>query len=397
MQEKTVVREMPIEYILNGKLTGSFHQRILSIINQSETNDSQFEFSKEEITTLKNSININELGILGSKIRYKLNPTKTVTFLIDRNINYTNICVTECHFCAFYRLPNATDNYVLNEETIIEKIEELIKIGGTRILLQGGHNPKLKLSYYTNLLSSIKKKYPKLQIDAFTPSEIEFISKVEKMDVGRVLIELKNAGLDGLPGGGAEILVDRVRKIISPKKQSSEGWLDVMSIAHKLELTTTATMVIGFGETFEERLEHLEKLRNLQKKSLSEGYKGFISFIMWTAQHDNTNLSHLKYSDGYYTTPYDYLETVAISRIFLNNIRHIGVSWPTMGEKIASIALLYGADDFGSTMMEENVVSQASSHYKSSMKPEEIVHIIKSNGFTPAQRDSNYNILKIYD
>lgn len=392
---------MPIEYLFDGKLSAYLQQKIVSIINYplplGNKEERQHEFPIEEMKKLRDSLTLNELGILASQIRYNLNPKNIVTFLIDRNINYTNVCITECHFCAFYRHLNAKDSYVLNEEILIEKIEELIKIGGTRILLQGGHNPKLRLSYYINLLSSIKKRYPHLQIDAFTPSEIEFIAKVEKMDIENVLIELKNAGLDGLPGGGAEILVDRVRRIISPKKQDSSGWLNVMEIAHKLGLTTTATMVIGFGETFEERLQHLEKLRNLQKRSLNNGYKGFISFIMWTAQHDNTSLSHLKYSDGFYSSAYDYLETLAISRIFLNNIPHISASWPTMGEKIASVALFYGADDFGSTMLEENVVSQASSCYKCSMKPQEIIDTIKNCGFTAVQRDSNYNTLKIIE
>lgn len=394
------MQDVSIEYLFNRKLPVELACKIESIVNHSSLSrkthiTSAFLFSKEEVLTLHTVLTLNELAMLASKIRYILNPQNIVTFLIDRNINYTNICVTECYFCAFYRLPNMKDTYVLDEETILKKVEELIKIGGTRILLQGGHNPKLKLQYYTRLLSSIKRNYPHLQIDGFTPSEIEFIAKVERMDIEKVLIELKAAGLDGLPGGGAEILVDSVREKVSPKKQNSQGWLDVMSIAHKIGLTTTATMVIGLGETFEERLQHLEKIRHLQNESLQKGYKGFISFIMWTAQHDNTALSHLKYSDGFYTTAYDYLETLAISRIFLNNIPHIAASWPTMGEKIASVALFYGADDFGSTMMEENVVSQASSNYKSCMLPEEIIRIIKSNGFIPAQRDSNYNILKI--
>jgi cyclic dehypoxanthinyl futalosine synthase len=357
----------------------------------------QERYSYSEILELKNKLTINELGILAQKKRYQLNPTNYVTFLIDRNINYTNICVTECKFCAFYRHSTDTDAYVIDKDTLCKKIDELLKIGGTRILLQGGHNPKLKLTYYIDLLSFIKKRYPTLTINAFSPPEIDFIAKIEKTDSETVLTHLKNAGLDGLPGGGAEILVDRVRNLISPKKITANEWLEVMEIAHKLNLTTTATMVIGFGETFHERIEHLEKLRTLQEKSLKNGYKGFISFILWTAQHDNTELAKYKYMKGFYTTAYDYLETLAIARLYLHNIPHIQASWPTMGEKIASIALHFGADDFGSTMLEENVVSQASYHYKTSMTQEEIISAIKKEGFIPVQRDSDYNFLKVYN
>ncbi len=382
---------MPLKHIFNEKIPSFLLQKITTYLSSNNN----IEISKEEIKTLKNTINLNEIGLLSLRKRFLINPANIVTFLVDRNINYTNICVTECKFCAFYRLPNAKDSYVIDYDTIAKKIEELLKYNGTRILLQGGHNPKLRLDYYINLLSYIKKNFPTITIDAFSPSEIEYISKLENIAIEEVLVALKNAGLDGLPGGGAEILVDKVRDFVSPKKQKSEDWLNVMEIAHKLKLTTTATMVIGLGETFDERLEHLEKLRALQKKSLSKGYQGFISFILWTAQHENTKLSHLKYDNGFYTTAYDYLEMIALSRIFLNNIPHIGSSWPTMGEKIATIALLYGADDFGSTMFEENVVSQASKFYKVSITPDEIVYNIKSSGFVPAQRDSNYNILKI--
>ncbi|MFN7181595.1 MAG: cyclic dehypoxanthinyl futalosine synthase [Planctomycetota bacterium] len=390
MQTAETKRKSYVEEVFEGKIQSSVAEKLNAYQND-------IEISKEEIKTIHSTFNIHELSLLALKRRFLLNRDKIVTFLIDRNINYTNICVTECKFCAFYRFPDEKDSYVLSYEAIARKIEELLKYGGTRILLQGGHNPKLRLSYYIDLLTFIKKNFPAINIDGFSPSEIEFISRVEKMDIESVLKELKKAGLDGLPGGGAEILVDRIREVIAPKKQKSESWLDVMEIAHKLNLTTTATMVIGFGETFDERLEHLEKIRILQKKSVSRGSKGFISFILWTAQHHNTRLSHLKYTDNFYTTAYDYLEMVAISRIFLNNIVHIGASWPTMGEKIASIALLYGADDFGGTMIEENVVSQASPSYKTFMKPSEIISSIKSAGFIPAQRDSNYNILKIYE
>jgi cyclic dehypoxanthinyl futalosine synthase len=319
-------------------------------------------------------------------------PAERVTFLIDRNINYTNVCITDCQFCAFYRPPGHPESYVNSREILGEKIAELVAHGGTRILMQGGHHPDLRLAWYVDLVRWIRASFPSIEVDAFSPSEIQHIADLERLSVTAVLERLIAAGLAGLPGGGAEILADEVRGRIAPKKQSAAGWLHVMREAQRLGLATTATMVIGFGETTADRLTHLERLRALQDQSLGAHGNGFIAFIVWTAQFENTSLGASRFRPTFGAGPEQYLRMVALARLYLDNIPHLQASWPTMGPEVASAALRAGADDFGSTMLEENVVSAAGT-VRTRMDAGEIRHLLTSQGWTPAQRDTRYRIL----
>ena len=308
-------------------------------------------------------------------MRNKMADPCTVTFIIDRNINYTNICVSGCSFCAFWRTQDNKHNYLLDKRTIFKKIEETIKLGGTQILMQGGLHPALKLNYYTELLKSIKSKF-KIHIHSFSPPEIIHIAGVSKLSPREVLQALKESGLDSLPGGGAEILVDRVRNRLSPNKCTSDEWLNVMRESHKLGLRTTATMMFGHIETPKDRIEHLIKIRKLQDET-----GGFTSFIPWTYQPQNTLLG------GIASGGHDYLKTLAISRLMLDNIPNIQASWVTQGHKIGQLALFFGANDLGSIMIEENVVRSAGTSY--TMTKEEIVRLIKDSGFKPKQRETS--------
>jgi cyclic dehypoxanthinyl futalosine synthase len=319
-------------------------------------------------------------------------PADRVTFLIDRNINYTNVCITDCQFCAFYRPPGHPESYVNSREVLGAKIAELVAHGGTRILMQGGHHPDLRLSWYVDLLRWIRATFPSIEIDAFSPSEIQHIADVEGESVPAVLERLIAAGLAGLPGGGAEILADPVRSRIAPKKQSAAGWLGVMREAQRLGLATTATMVIGFGETTADRLTHLERLRALQDEALATHGNGFIAFIVWTAQFENTSLGASRFRPAFGAGPEQYLRMVALARLYLDNVPHVQASWPTMGPEVASAALRAGADDFGSTMLEENVVSAAGT-VRTRMDAAEIRDLLRAQGFRPAQRDTRYQIL----
>lgn len=328
--------------------------------------------SKEEGIRLLNQDNILEIGRQAHDMRNRINDPHTVTYLIDRNINYTNICISGCSFCAFWRSHKGKDNYLLDKRTIFKKIEETIKLGGTQILMQGGLHPVLKLDYYTGLLKSIKSRF-KIHIHSFSPPEIIHIARVSKLSPREVLHALKGAGLDSLPGGGAEILVDRVRKRLSPNKCTSDEWINVMRESHKLGLKTTATMMFGHIETLRDRVEHLLKIRNLQDET-----GGFTAFIPWTYQPQNTRLG------GTGSGGHDYLKTLAISRLMLDNIPNIQASWVTQGPKLGQIALSFGANDLGSIMIEENVVRSAGTSY--TMSKEEIIHLIKDAGFKPKQR-----------
>lgn len=333
-------------------------------------------------------------------IRQQKTDPNVVTYLVDRNINYTNVCITNCQFCAFYRPPGHPEAYVRSFEDIARRVEELIAWGGTRILMQGGHNPDLPLSWYEDLLRFLSNTYPEIEIDAFSPSEIDHIARIEGMTIREVLERLMAAGLKGLPGGGAEILDDEIRNRISPKKQKTAGWLNVMREAQALGLATSATMVIGFGETIEHRIRHLQRLRDLQDESLRTHGNGFTAFIPWTAQVSEANsLGRSRFRDRYGADYDQYLRHTAISRIFLDNFTHIQASWPTQGEEIARKALRFGADDFGSTMLEENVVSAASAY--TAGKPRMSVHDIHQHilnaGFWPAQRDTRYRIVRTFD
>ena len=348
----------------------------------------------EEAVRLYRQADLLELGRAAQAVRFRRVPERRVTYLIDRNINYTNVCVTGCQFCAFYR-PAAEhpEAYTLSRADFSRKVEELLEVGGTRVLMQGGHHPALRLAWYEDLLRWLGATYPEVEIDAFSPPEIDHIARLEGMTVPQVLARLQAAGLAGLPGGGAEILDDEVRARISPKKQSTAGWLDSMRAAHALGLVTTATMVIGCGETVEQRAGHLQRVRDLQDESLSAHGRGFVAFIAWTLHVDNTPLGRGKSQDEYGASAQEYLRNVAVARLFLDNFAHVQASWPTQGLRLAEVALEFGCDDFGSTMLEENVVSAAGT---SRRQVEEILiqRHIHGAGYTPAQRDSCYNVLR---
>jgi cyclic dehypoxanthinyl futalosine synthase len=323
------------------------------------------------------------LGELANNIRKRLHPERLVTFIVDRNINYTNVCINKCRFCAFYREADSPDAYLLSKDEIFKKIKETLEQGGTQILMQGGVHPDLGIEYFEDLFSSIKSRFT-IQIHSLSPAEISFIAKRADLSIIDTLKRLKTSGLDSIPGGGAEILVDRVRKKVSPNKIRWRQWAEVMKTAHKLGMPTTATMMFGSLETQKEIIEHLVRLRDTQDETA-----GFTAFIPWTYQPGNTELG------GRSATAVEYLKTLALSRIMLDNFQNIQASWVTQGAKIAQVALEFGANDFGSTMIEENVVAAAGVTFR--MTRQEIVHLIKDAGYIAAQRDTRYNILKRED
>lgn len=322
------------------------------------------------------------LGRLADSIRQKKHPGNYMTFVIDRNITYTNVCISNCDFCAFYRSLDSADAYIMPKEEILKRVGELVKIGGTQVMLQGGLHPYLKIDYYTNLLESIKAHYD-VHLHSFSPPEVVHIAKSSGLSIEEVLNRLKEAGLDSLPGGGAEILSDRVRRIISPNKIDTTIWLDVMRQAHKIGLRTTATMVYGMIETLEERINHLIKIRDLQDET-----GGFRAFIPWSFQPHRTRLN-LQPATGI-----DYLKMVAISRLMLDNIDNIQAGWVTEGPKLAQLALAFGANDLGGILIDEVVVSSTGVAHKMGMK--DMIRLIKDSGKIPAQRNTRYEILKVY-
>lgn len=323
------------------------------------------------------------LGRLANNIRRELHPEAIVTFIVDRNINYTNKCSVRCKFCAFSVDINDKRGYVLSIEEIFKKIEEAVELGGTQILMQGGLNPELGLDFFENMFREIKKRF-NVQIHSLSPPEIVFLSRLSKLTVTEVLRRLHSSGLDSLPGGGAEILVDRVRRMISPGKITADEWLNVMREAHKLGMRTTATMMFGSVETPEEIIEHLIKLRELQDET-----GGFTAFIPWSFQPGNTQL-RIRPATGT-----DYIRILAVSRLMLDNIANIQASWVTQGLKVAQLALFFGANDMGNIMIEENVI--ASTGVKNSVRQDELIHVIREAGFIPAQRNTLYEIIKIYN
>lgn len=347
----------------------------------------------DEALLLYRAAPLEDLSETAHALRLERTDPRVVTYLIDRNINYTNFCVTNCQFCAFYRPPGHEEGYVLSFEEIAGKVAELDRIGGTRVLLQGGHHPDLPLAYYEELLSRLKERFPRIELDAFSPSEVDHVAGLEGRTVEEVLTALAAAGQDGLPGGGAEILVDEVRDSISRKKQTAAGWLETMRIAQRLGLTTSATMVIGFGETREQRIEHLAKLREHQDRALASHGNGFTAFISWTFQQENTVLGRIAEKKGHLlgADGEEYLRHVAVSRIYLDCFAHHQASWPTQGREVARRALSFGCDDFGSTMMEENVVSAAGSEHRS-LAEGSILDEIRRAGYEPVQRDSRYRL-----
>ena len=344
--------------------------------------------SDDEAVALLRSRELVPVGRVADELRNRKVDPDRITFIVDRNLNYTNICVTDCDFCAFYRSPgDRNEGYLLPKPVIFKKIEETLAIGGTGVLMQGGHHPDLGVDYYEDLFSSIKQRY-KIHLHALSPPEIQHIARRSKLTVWETLSRLRDSGLDSVPGGGGEILVDRVREIIAPKKTKSSEWLDVMRHAHKLGMSTTATMMYGHVETVEERVEHMRRIRELQDET-----RGFRAFISWTFQRDGNRLDDVV-RDEDRPTSFDYLLTQAVSRIYLDNVDHIQSSWVTQGLKIGQVALGFGADDMGSVMIEENVVSAAGTTHRTST--DELVHLIRSLGKTPVQRDTLYRDVKVF-
>lgn len=362
--------------------------------------------SPKEALTLFQSADLLGLGMWADLIKKAMHPDEVCTFIIDRNINYTNVCINKCTFCAFWRKEDDRDAYLLDRETIFRKIEETIALGGTQILIQGGLHPALDISYYVDLLSSIKERFA-INIHGFSPPEICYIADSSDLTVRETLSILKAAGLDSIPGGGAEILSDRVREILSPRKIASSRWLDVMEAAHGMGMRTTATMMFGSIETPSDIIAHLDAIRQLQDRT-----GGFTAFIPWSFQPGNTELGRRNNASStckgtkkaqqqirsqntsYGATAVDYLRVLALSRIYLDNVENIQASWVTQGLKLAQVALRFGANDFGSTMIEENVVASAGVSYAVSLP--DIIEAIRSAGFVPAQRDTYYNLLKSF-
>ena len=343
-------------------------------------------YTDKEIKELMTNATLRELGQEASKIKAKLHPSKTTTFIVDRNINYTNICWVDCKFCAFKRKLGQEGEYILSFEEIDTKIKELIAIGGTQILFQGGVHPKLKIDYYENLVSHIAQKFPTITIHGFSAIEVNYISKVSRLSIPEVLKRLKKAGLSSIPGAGAEILSDRVRDIIAPRKLDSDEWIEVHRQAHKLDIKSTATMMFGSVDNDDDIIEHWRRVRDLQDES-----GGFRAFILWSFQPDNTPLQK-ELPNLQKASSNRYLRLLACSRLYLDNIKNIQSSWVTQGSHIGQLALLFGANDLGSTMMEENVVAAAGA--RNSMNQQEMIALIKDVGENPAKRDTAYNILE---
>ncbi len=342
--------------------------------------------TKEEALELIKNADLKELGRMATERKKELHPDNITTFVVDRNINYTNICWVDCKFCAFYRHEKDADAYVLTFDEIDTKIDELLEIGGTQILFQGGVHPKLKIEWYEDLVGHIHTKYPTITIHGFSSIEIDFIAKVSRISVEEVLERLHAKGLASIPGAGAEILSDKVRDIIAPKKIDSEVWVDVHRKAHKLGIMSTATMMYGTVESDEDIIEHFDMIRKLQDES-----GGFRAFIMWSFQGQNTELLRL-IPDMEKPSSNRYLRLLAVARLYLDNVPNIQSSWVTQGPYIGQMALMFGANDLGSTMMEENVVSSAGAAY--TMAKSEMVHLIKDIGEIPAVRNTAYEILE---
>ncbi len=330
---------------------------------------------------LLRSRDLTAIGSAADKVSHRLHPEPYRTYNIDRNINYSNICTAVCDFCAFYRSPKSDEGYVLPRAELLKKIEETVALGGNQILMQGGLHPKFKLDWYEELLSEIKQNFPQVNIHGFSPPEIHHFTKINNLPLRDVLSRLKSAGLGSLPGGGAEILVDRVRNTITRGKVMSDDWLNVMRVWHELGGIGSATMMFGHVETLEERIEHLERVRQLQDET-----GGFTAFICWTFQPDHTQMSDIAPKGAF-----EYLLTQAVARLYLDNIRNIQSSWVTQGLKIGQLALLYGANDMGSLMIEENVVAEAGTVHLLTL--DQIRDAISELGFAPRQRDVFYQLV----
>ena len=327
-----------------------------------------------------------DLGAAAGLMRDRKHASREITFIVDRNVNYTNVCVSRCRFCAFYRDAEAGDAYVLSDEELYEKVEETLGLEGTAILLQGGLHPDLGIDWYERLLRCLKEQYP-IHVHGFGPPEVVHIARVSGISTREVLQRLRDAGLDSLPGGGAEILVDAVRTHVSPKKATSQQWLDVMREAHDLDMSTTATMMFGGMESLEDRVTHLVRVREVQDEAVAKGAVGFRAFIPWSFQPGNTELSEGDFT-GEAATGWQYLRMLSVARLFLDNVTNIQASWVTQGPKIGQLAIAFGANDMGSTMIEENVVAAAGTRFM--LARDELVRLIKDAGFAPVQRDTLY-------
>lgn len=351
---------------------------VSSILNKALGGE---RISADEALTLLKSRDLAAIGSVADAICRRLHPENYRTYNIDRNINYSNVCTAVCDFCAFYRKPKSSEGYVLSREVIYDKIAECVELGGDQILLQGGLHPDFKLEWYESLLSDIKEKFPDVNIHGFSPPEIYHFTKVNKLPLKVVLERLQKAGLGSLPGGGAEILVDRVRKEITRGKVLTDDWLNVMRVWHELGGRSSATMMFGHAETLEERIEHLSRLRDLQDET-----GGFTAYICWTFQPDNTEMKHFPPVGSF-----EYLKTLAVSRIFLDNVANMQSSWVTQGLKIGQLALSFGANDMGSLMLEENVVAEAGTVHFLSL--DQIRNSISELGFEPRQRNVFYKFV----
>ena len=338
-----------------------------------------------EALDLLRSRDLLEIGARAHTVRESLVPGELATFIIDRNINYTNVCISGCRFCAFHCKPGAPDAFVLSEKTIFEKIQETLDLGGTAVMMQGGLHPDLEIGWYEDLFRSIKGRYD-ITIHSLSAPEIVHIAKVSGISVRETIKRLQAAGLDSLPGGGAEILVDRVREQVAPGKANTKAWLDVMREAHKQGMPGTATMMFGSVETLEDRVAHMRAIRDLQDET-----GGFRAFIPWSFQSGRTELE----GQTEQATGVDYLMTLAVSRLYLDNVPHIQASWVTQGLKIGQVALRFGADDIGSTMIEENVV--AATGLRVQANRDDLVHAIRMAGFVPAQRRTDYSLVRVFE
>lgn len=335
----------------------------------------------DEGLRLLQSHDLAAIGAAADKVSRRLHPEPYRTYNVDRNINYSNICTAVCHFCAFYRGPKSDEGYVLSREELLHKVEETVALGGNQILLQGGLHHQFKLDWYEEMLADIKSAFPEINIHGFSPPELYHFTKMNQLPIEEVLTRLKAAGLGSIPGGGAEILVDRVRKELTRGKVMTDDWLNVMRVWHKMGGISTATMMFGHVETLAERIEHLQRVRDLQDET-----GGFTAFICWTFQPDNTDMDHIAPKGSF-----EYLKTQAVSRLFLDNIPNIQSSWVTQGLKMGQLAMLFGANDMGSLMIEENVVAEAGTvHF---MSLHQIRQAIEELGYQPRQRDVFYNLV----
>lgn len=330
------------------------------------------------------SCDLLRLGRAAHRIKEQKFPDKRVTFIVDRNISYTNACIVDCDFCAFYRPPGHAEAYTMTHEEVFKKIEELVALGGTQALIQGGVNPALPIDYYLDLIRAVRQKFPTVHVHSFSVVEMDMIARKNRIPLLDLFKKFKEAGLNSMPGGGAEILVERVRKLISPKKASSKHWINVMRTAHEAGLKTTATMVVGHVETIEERIQHMLVIRDLQDET-----HGFRAFIPWTmSPHCTPRMTHLKQTGGE-----DYLKTVAISRLMLDNIDHLQSGWLTEGLKLGQIALAFGCDDMGGTLIEDKVLEPTGIDATQTRR-EDLIRLIQEAGYTAVQRDTNYEVVQ---